>query len=286
MANTHQRSRRGSSSLSRQPSIAETITNDTKSNLTPPKVLIFNGKCSETFKSTVEECVEDCILQFSGESSIYIPKANSNETSRANSIRSQQRRSSTNLTPNLLRLHASSNNNLTLPSIAVTTNRIRQQFLANKHALTEEISEETDPTAESTVDLDGDHQEESLFPSSNCETCSQSSRPKVAAKSSNTLSYRDRQKIYRLSDLVMLGPEPFAHVFNLARSSRSMTRNANTNPRQRTRSEAQNKTEERYEQFDQIKQDLFHRYLWTQKPQVSIRIRPLSTYARPSTLAV
>jgi hypothetical protein len=98
--------------------------------------------------------------------------------------------------------------------------------------------------------------------------------PYYSIPSSKTiLSYRDRQKDYRLSDLVMFGPEHFSHIFNLPRNQ--------LQSRQRNR-----KSKEKLTELDRIKQDLFHRYLWTQKPQVSCRIRSMSTYTRSSTFVI
>ncbi|CAF5221838.1 unnamed protein product, partial [Rotaria magnacalcarata] len=50
-----------------------------------------------------------------------------------------------------------------------------------------------------------------------------------------------------------------------------------------TTQQRKNKTDEKNNDLDRIKQDLFHRYLWTQKPQVSCRIRPITSYARSTT---
>jgi hypothetical protein len=65
----------------------------------------------------------------------------------------------------------------------------------------------------------------------------------------------------------MFGPEYFSHVFNL--------------PRQR-----KSKIDEKLTELDRIKQDLFHRYLWTKNPQVSSRIRSLPTFTRNSTFII
>jgi hypothetical protein len=76
----------------------------------------------------------------------------------------------------------------------------------------------------------------------------------------------------------MRGPEYYAHIFNLPHKSRYST--------QSTSRQSSQKTKEKYNELDLIKQDLFHRYLWTQKPQVSCRIRPISTYARNTTFVL
>ena len=89
-------------------------------------------------------------------------------------------------------------------------------------------------------------------------------------KSSTT--YRDRQKDYRLSDLVVFGPEYYRHVFNL--------------PHQHSQDSKRYRKTMPSTELDRIKQDLFHRYLWTRKPQVSCRIRPLSTYSRTTTFVI
>ncbi|CAF4360784.1 unnamed protein product, partial [Adineta steineri] len=42
----------------------------------PIKVLTINGKCSHIFKSALEDCVEDCILEFpDDQDSIYVSKS-------------------------------------------------------------------------------------------------------------------------------------------------------------------------------------------------------------------
>jgi hypothetical protein len=47
-----------------------------ESKQSPIKVLVINGKCTEIFKSTLEDCVEDCILEFPEEqNSVYVSKS-------------------------------------------------------------------------------------------------------------------------------------------------------------------------------------------------------------------
>ena len=318
MANAYLRSRRVST-ITRQSSTTESI----KPHTVPPKVLVFTGKCSEIFKSTLEECVEDCILQFPGEAAIYVPKVGPalplSTASRSNSIvgskdtlshlqslaRLQRRRSSTNPLNSLVsgstRTHQASQFSLPTVAMAATSaTRIRHQLVPQKFSFSENISEETSdvqttievgPTP-TMVEVDSEHvinhPEETISHPSNFDALSQSiscSRPKLSASPAH-LSYRDRQKDYRLSDLVMLGPEHYAHVFNLSRPSRSVTTRASTRQQRSTTADPKNKTAEKYDEFDQIKQDLFHRYLWTQKPQVSCRIRPSSTYTRSTTFVL
>ncbi len=99
---------------------------------TPAKVLIFNGKCSRVFKSTLEDCVEDCILEFPAEkNSIYVPKSgpaipvpigsNRNsisslrEHSARQSTRSNRPRNSNSL-PSVSGVRTSLTNNFPLPT--------------------------------------------------------------------------------------------------------------------------------------------------------------------------
>jgi hypothetical protein len=83
----------------------------------------------------------------------------------------------------------------------------------------------------------------------------------------------------------MRGPEYYAHIFNLPRTSRYASQSTSSSQCLSTDQHSQ-KTEEKYNELDLIKQDLFHRYLWTQKPQVSCRIRPISTYTRSTAFVL
>jgi len=274
----------------------------------PIKVLVFNGKCSKIFKSTLEECVEDCILEFPGEkNSVYVSKSGqpipipigSNRNSIASlreqsaaarqSTLSNRRRSSIsqhNTLPQIGGARNSSTNNFSLPIAALaatTVTRMRHQLVQQRFALAEDISEES--TEQQTIieeppittNNESERQskrpsllpDESISPNPNIISLSLPSFP--TAKTS--LTYRDRQKDYRLSDLVMFGPEYFAHVFNLPR------RKSSSHPRN-------SKTTEILTEHERIKQDLFHRYLWTQKPQVSCRIRPMASYFHSSTFVI
>ena len=308
MATTNTRSRRGSIT-GRQSSVNETTENKQMKQQTSTKVLVLNGKCSQIFKSTLMECVEDCVLEFPGETSIYIPKSgqksgsnkqnisyctkdsNPNQSSRL----TNRRRSSVtqfNL-PQITGTRSSQINNLTLPTVALTAtsaSRLRQKF-----ALTEHITEETTDYQSSIQDLTINEfenentqifDEETITYPSNFDAVSQSFSPFHRKMRSAPVqnSYRNRQKDFRLSDLVMRGPEYYAHIFNLPRTSRYPTR-ATSRQRINT-SKQQNPIESKYSELDLVKQDLFHRYLWTQKPQVSCRIRPMSTYSRNATFVL
>jgi hypothetical protein len=314
-ANT--RSRRGSIT-GRRSSIIDLNENKQMKQEIPVKVLVVNGKCSEIFKSTLEECVEDCILEFPGRNSIYVPKTGpaiqisngnrqfSNLSSRDSnpnihqSGRSNRRRSSvTQFTiPQIGGIRSSQTNNISLstaPLTATSTSRMRHQLAQQKYSLVENITEEAtdcqttiqDPTI---IEPDTEHQhiqqEETVSHASNFDTIIQSFSPfhqKLPSARVHS-SYRSRQKDFRLSDLVMHGPEYYAHVFNLPRISRYSTQ---TTSRQRSSAHSQrNKTEDKYSELDRIKKDLFHRYLWTQKPQVSCRIRPITTYTRSTTFVL
>jgi hypothetical protein len=309
MANTNIRSRR-SSIIARQSSFIDTNENKQTKQQTPVKVLVFNGKCSNIFKSTLEECVEDCILEFPGENSIYVPKSgqavqlspgnkqNPREqtTNTPQSGRNRRRSSVTQFNlPQIggMRPTQTSQLSLTTMSVAATSaTRMRHQLAQQKFSRVENISEEaTDiqTTIEQSpnpiiTELESEQpQEEIILHQSNFDTLSQSTHRKIPSAPPN-ITYRDRQKDYRLSDLVMLGPEYFAHVFNLPRTSRYTTQSQS---RQRSSTQQRrNKTADKYSELDKIKQDLFHRYLWTQKPQVSCRIRPMSTYTRSTTFVV
>jgi hypothetical protein len=304
MATPNIRSRRGSNA-GRRSSIFDSNENKPIKQQTPVKVLVFNGKCSEIFKSTLEECVEDCILQFPGQNPIYIPKAGqaaprpiaSRQSSNSNvypSARSNRRRSS--VAP-IAGLRSSQTNNLSMPTVALTAasaSRMRQQFAHQRLAFVEDITEEEtdyqtiapDPTiAEPEFEQHQQHtaHEESANSDATSQTTYSTAHRKYPSARVYT-SYRNHQKEFRLSDLVMRGPEYYAHIFNLPRTSRYPTRSTST---QCSNSDQHSqKTEEKYNELDLIKQDLFHRYLWTQKPQVSCRIRPISTYKRSTTFVL
>ena len=214
MANAYLRSRRVST-ITRQSSTTESI----KPHPVPPKVLVFTGKCSEIFKSTLEECVEDCILQFPGEVAIYVPKVGPalplSTASRSNSIvsskdtlshyqsstRLQRRRSSTNPLNSLVsgntRTHQVSHFSLPTVAMAATSaTRIRHQLVPQKFSFSENISEETSDVQTTIVagpnptmvEVESEHiinhPEETTFHPSNFDTLSQSiscSRPKLPA---------------------------------------------------------------------------------------------------------
>ena len=278
----------------------------------PLKVLVFNGKCSKVFRSTLEDCVEDCILEFPSEkNSIYVPKygpaiqispgSNRNtifslreqSATRYYSIRLNRQRNSISQNNSLPQISSRSNslsNNASLPTAALAATaavRMRQELVQKRVSLNESISEEQVNQQSNKEEAQTENITEpeirSRHPSfvrkestSSLLNQDASSLPLPSflyyslALNKTNLSYRDRQKNYRLSDLVMFGPEYFHHVFNLPHC-RAQSHERNQKP-------ARKKTE-----LDRIKQDLFHRYLWTQKPQVSCRIRPLSTYPRNST---
>lgn len=310
MANTNTRSRR-SSIVGRQSSIMDVNENRQAKQQSPVKVLVVNGKCSEIFKSTLEDCVEECILEFDDQNSIYVSKSGqamqipngSRQTSALTSnlsTKSNRRKTgSTQFTlpqVNGSRTSQTSNPSLSGTTLTTTTSapRIRHQLSQPKFSFADNISEEgtdiqtttkklsyptiTEPDSVPTQTF----QEDTSTRRSNTDSFSQSAsnpyrKPILTLK-------RDHQRDYRLSDLVMLGPEYFAHVFNLPRTSRYTTQ---TPIKQRSNSQQRrNKIEEKKQELDQIKQDLFHRYLWTQKPQVSCRIRPLTTYARNTTFVI
>jgi hypothetical protein len=307
---TNTRSRRGSIT-GHQSSIIDVNENKQSKQEIPVKVLVFNGKCSKIFKSTIEECVEDCILQFPGENSVYIPKAgqsmqklivnkqSSNYYLRESnpntnqSARSHRRRSSVtqfNL-PQINGIRSSQNNHVSLSTAALTatsTSRMRHQIGQQKFSLVDNITEEgtdyqttiKDPIInEPDSEQPNISQEEIISYPSNVDTLSQSFSPfhRKIPSAPVYSSYLQRQKDFRLSDLVMRGPEYYAHIFNLPRTSRYV---------RQTTSKQRAKTEDQYNELDSIKKDLFHRYLWTQKPQVSCRIRPISTYTRNTTFVL
>ncbi|CAF0879815.1 unnamed protein product [Rotaria sordida] len=323
MASTNVRLRRSSIITGRQSSIIDTHENkqskQQQQQQTPVKVLVVNGKCSEIFKSTLEDCVEECILEFTGENSIYVPKSgqatqipvgnkqifsSKEPSSNVNqSTKLNRRRSSVNQfnLPQIGNMRTSQTSNFSFSNTALTitsASRMRHQLIQSKFSPVEDISEEA--TDLQTIieqvqkplitETDCEHphisQEEIITRQSNNDTLSQSisnSHRKIPSARTH-LSYSDRQKVYRLSDLVMLGPEYFTHIFNLPRTSRYATQ---TSARQRSSTQqGRNKPADKYDELDRIKQDLFHRYLWTQKPQVSCRIRPISTYTRSTTFVI
>jgi hypothetical protein len=298
-------------SLSSNIDFLDTTPSPTKSikEQEPVKVLVVTGRCSKVFKSTLEDCVEDCILEFPGEkNSVYVPKfgqpiqipIGSNRNSIASlreqstaahqSARSNRRRSSITQHNTLPQIgggvRSSSTNNFSLATTALaatSVTRMRHQLMQQRFSVGENISEEsidqqtifeeppntTNNGSEAQSKRPSLHPDESIAPNLNMTSLSLPAFP--TAK--NSLTYRDRQKNYRLSDLVMFGPEYFAHVFNLPRNQSSSRRR-------------HSKKTETLTELERIKQDLFHRYLWTQKPQVSCRIRPMSSYYRSSTFAI
>jgi hypothetical protein len=265
----------------------------------PIKVLVINGKCSKVFKSTLEDCVEDCILEFPNEhNSIYVSKtgqaiqiplgSNRNSiislkeqgTISRQSIKSTRRKNSTNQynsLPQMGSARTSLINNLSLPTTtlaATTATRMRQQLVQHKLSFAENISEETTEhqTSVDPIEPESQSQRPSLFPDEPTSptfnpNMTSFSLPSFASHRITSAKTPISKKDYRLSDLVMLGPEYFADAFNL--------------PRSRIHKMSAKSTE-----LDRIKQDLFHRYLWTQKPQVSSRIRPISTYTRSTTFVI
>ena len=304
MATPNIRSRRGSNA-GRRSSIVDPNENKSIKQQTPAKILVFNGKCSEIFKSTLEECVEDCVLQFQGQRPIYIPKAGqaaprpiaSRQSSNSNfysSARSNRRRSS--VAP-ISGLRSSQTNNLSIPTVALTAtsaSRMRQQFAHQRLAFVEDITEEgtdyqtiaPDPTiAEPEIEQQQHiaHEEAANSDATSQTTYTSTHRKYPSARAYS--SYRNNQKEFRLSDLVMRGPEYYAHIFHLPRTSRYPTRSTTSTQCSNSDQHSQ-KTEEKYNELDLIKQDLFHRYLWTQKPQVACRIRPMSTYKRSTTFVL
>jgi hypothetical protein len=297
--NTNPRPRR-SSITKRRSSITDTNENTQSKQHTPAKVLVFTGKCSDIFKLTLEDCVEDCILEFPGENSIYVPKSKPIPTpnKQTSTLCWKEPNSNVYQTGKSQHQRRSVNHN-NLPQIggirpsqttSTATTRMRHQLVQQKFTFGENISAETTalPTingqVQNSVITEPDSQHPHLFQE---EASSRSPSPLHHRKLPSTpayKSYRDRQKDYLLSDLVILGPEYFSHVFNLPRTSRHRVQ---TTPRQYSNTQQHyNKTAEKYNELDKIRQDLFHRYLWTQKPQVSCRIRPMSTYTRSTTFVI
>jgi len=286
------------------------LTNKQLKDETPIKVLVFNGKCSQIFKSTLEDCVEDCILEFPDEhNSIYVSKCgqtmqvplgcNRNSIvsltepvpSTRQSARSNRPRNSANqynVLPQTGSARNSLPNNSSLPGTALSVTpaaRMRHQLIKQRSSLVKGISEEsTDQQTSIIKNIESEGQskrpsilnDELISPNPNLNGLS-ASLPAfnyyLIPSAKTPMSYHDRQKDYRLSDLVILGPEYFAHIFNLPRNHSTSRRR-------------ESKTKEKLTELDRIKQDLFHRYLWTKKPQVSCRIRPMSTYTRSSTFVI
>lgn len=304
------RPRRGSNT-GRQLSMIDANENKPVETRTPMKVLVFNGKCSNIFKSSIEESVDDCVLEFSGQPAIYVSRGGQNGPRLSNSglnssvnmppsARSNRRRSSITQF-NLSQFGATRSNpitNLTLPGAAMTATsatRMRQQANQSKFTLADHITEEVNdeeniaqdpPVIESESEQQTNNntiQEEVQIIPLESDISSQIFTPvhQKLPSARTYSSYQQRQKSFRLSDLVMHGPEYYAHIFNLPRSARCPTRPSS---RQRARTARNHSNfESKYDEFEAIKQDLFHRYLWTQKPQVSCRIRPISTYTRAAT---
>ena len=309
---------RRDSVIGRQTSFIDTSKNRQSKQQTPVKVLVFNSKCSEIFKSTLEDCVEECILQFPGENSIYVPKSgqairistssketpslslkegNSNENQLARSNRRKSSVTQFNLPP-ISKKRSGQASIFPLPKAVpavASAFRMRHQLVQKKFSFTENISEEatdnqTDTeqaqnivTTEFNVEHPSTSQEDTLTRQSNLDTLSQSlSAYRKFTSASSHISYRDRRKDYRLSDLVMLGPEYFTHAFNLKGTSRYAVQTSSKH-RSNTKQKGTKQADKKNSELDQIKQDLFHRYLWTQKPQVSCRIRPIPTYPRSTT---
>jgi len=275
-----------------------------ESKQSPIKVIVVNGKCTEIFKSSLEDCVEDCILEFPEEqNSVYVSKsgqvtqipigsnrnfiallreANNSARQSAKSTRRRNSINQHNAQQQMSGTRTNATSNFSLPTVALaatTAARTRHQLVQQKFSLVEDISEEQTiilqpprtPMIEPGI-VQAEHPsillpDDSISPVVNPDTSSFSFPSLPSAK--RHVSYRDRYKDYRLSDLVVLGPEPFTHIFNLPRHHSQLRQRDN-----------------KLTELDQIKQDLFHRYLWTQKPQVSCRIRSLSTYARRATLAI
>ena len=244
---------------------------------TPVKVLLVNGTCSEIFRSALENSVEDCVLQYPGDQAVYVAKSGraipipvGNVQSSVQSLREPSAptrpttksaaRRPNSLNHALPHIGSARQQNVLTPS-AVAANRMRQQLVPQKFSLEQDAFEETTieqfPKSTSDIPAATSPVRQTRF-----------SHPVLPTKKTSQFSYRDRQKNYRLSDLVMLGPEHYAQDFNLPRASK---------PR---------KARGEMDELERIKEDLFHRYLWTQKPQVSCRICPISAYTRSATFAM
>ncbi|CAF0789223.1 unnamed protein product [Didymodactylos carnosus] len=323
----------------------------------PVKVLVFNGKCSDIFKQTLEDVVQDCILEFPGENSVYVTKTghaiqipkstigssstyslrfgdNSNDSlPKQKKSNFDRRRNSTNLLrttiPNILNsVNTNTNNNNSITNInspslismqsaataALTTTRMRSSGRFSAKFLEDNIREESEIAVIENDELIKQTSENvisEMIPPPRLSVQSPSTKRLSSPRLSNrinssrtTLSYIEQKRDYRLSDLVLLGPEYFAHIFNLPRSTRyapvtpaTMLEKITSRPlseytsssksiiKRKVQNVVQNKSENITE-LDRIKQDLYHRYLWTLKPNVSCRIRPLSTYSRNTTFVI
>ena len=290
---TNIRSRHGSA-FGRQPSLND--FNERKQNKqkqqqnqqqNPSKRLVFSGKCSEIFKSTVIDCVDDCVLEFPGETSIYVPK--SGQKASTNKLNSNSCSRDSN--PNLLRSQKStSRRNSMIRSNTFTISpmpsvRTRHPLIQQKFSVTDNITEEDSTVCETSIpsssnaDLDDDRTQIAQIESSSLDAISQiiSASHRQLPSASIYSSHRHQQKEFRLSDLVMNGPEYYENVFKLSHSSKYGYRTRANTSKERTHIET------KYDELDAIKRDLFHRYLWTQKPQVSCRIRHISSYTRSSS---
>ncbi|UJR26978.1 hypothetical protein I4U23_008285 [Adineta vaga] len=308
LLNINNRSR-CSSITRRRSSITDFQENKSAKSYTPEKVLVVNGKCSDIFKSTLEDCVEDCIIEFPGESSVYVSKPGHSISIPAGSKQisnNYSREPSFNILPTMKSYHRKSSahqhtgirisqtSNISLATTAfsvLSAVRMRHQSIQPRFSVAENISEETNDI-KNAIPVEYDSTQSPLLHEltvsrqSNIDVFSRVSSPahRKLPLTSTYKSYRNRQKDYRLSDLVMLGPEYFTHEFNLPRTSRHRTSTSSKRPSQSE--QKSNKIVEKYEKFEEIKQDLFHRYLWTQNPQVSCRIRPMTTYTRSATSVI
>lgn len=260
-----------SSSRQQSPTRQDYPRRSSRQNDDPIKVLVFNGKCSKVFKSTLEDCVEDCILEFPGErNSIYVSKSGQSMPvplgSNRHSISSLRETSATtrqstrsNRQRNPINMFSLANTALSMANAV----RLRHQKFSLTEEITEDLNEHTPMIETEKVNERPSIYSEQVmspFPKRNLSSFCSPSFPLMKTSSATS----NRRRNYRLSDLVMNGPDYYASVFHL--------------PRQSTIKKSENLSE-----IDRIKQDLFHRYLWTQKPQVSCRILPISTYTRCST---
>jgi hypothetical protein len=107
------------------------------------KVLMVNGKCSEIFRSALENSVEDCILQYGDENAVYVAKSGPLPAGNAQhsvatlreqsgntrqSAKSGRRRNSINLYNSLPQLGSARSNNFTMP----VTARMHSLILSSK----------------------------------------------------------------------------------------------------------------------------------------------------------
>ena len=306
---------------SSRPQSINAESNGLLTKISSVKILTVNGKCSEIFRSALEHSVEDCILQYTGETAIYVSKSGQKIPLNSNNqpLTSQLSREQTNLSrqsaKSARRLNSinpfngspqlgSARNNFSMPitALAVSTSaRLRHQLMAQKFSVDDDIFEETtmeqfcqpveDQIEQNFLQTNQESSSPVIYPVTSPiirqTSVQQSSRRPTLPSRKTRLTFRDRQKTFLLSDLVMFGPEYYAHVFNLPRSSsinkshRSASQQRSIDPNQ-----IRNKTTLKYEEFQPIRKDLFHRYLWTQKPQVSCRICPPSSFVRSSTFVV